>query len=115
METSSDHELIRQAALDYFEGWFDGDATRMDRALHPDLMKRGADEGLDLCDKTWMVEATRNGKGVRDADREIEVEITDVHRDIASVTVRSAPWREYLHLVRTDAGWQIASTLYSAT
>ncbi len=31
---------IVQAALDYFEGWFDGDATRMERALHPDLAKR---------------------------------------------------------------------------
>jgi hypothetical protein len=35
--TSDDRALIRQAALDYFEGWFDGDAERMDRALHPNL------------------------------------------------------------------------------
>ena len=37
---ATDRELINQAICDYFEGWFDGDAARMDRALHPDLVKR---------------------------------------------------------------------------
>jgi hypothetical protein len=27
-------------ALDYIEGWYTGDAARMERALHPDLAKR---------------------------------------------------------------------------
>ena len=36
----ADHDAIVRAALDYFEGWFDGDAARMERALHPDLAKR---------------------------------------------------------------------------
>jgi hypothetical protein len=31
---------IRQAAVDYIEGWYTGDADRMERALHPDLAKR---------------------------------------------------------------------------
>ena len=31
---------IRQAALDYIEGWYEGDAARMDRALHAELVKR---------------------------------------------------------------------------
>ena len=29
-------DTITAAALDYVEGWFDGDADRMRRALHPD-------------------------------------------------------------------------------
>jgi AcrR family transcriptional regulator len=36
----TEQELITQAALDYFEGWFEGDAARMERALHPELAKR---------------------------------------------------------------------------
>jgi hypothetical protein len=31
---------IVACALDYYEGWFDGDAARMERALHPELVKR---------------------------------------------------------------------------
>jgi len=37
---SSDEAAIAAIALDYFEGWFDGDAVRMRRALHPELAKR---------------------------------------------------------------------------
>jgi hypothetical protein len=38
--SSSDEDAIRAVALDYFEGWFAGDVTRMERALHPELVKR---------------------------------------------------------------------------
>jgi hypothetical protein len=38
--TSADDAGVVATALDYFEGWFEGDATRMERALHPELAKR---------------------------------------------------------------------------
>src|SRR2546428_13074076 len=31
---------IRKTALDYIEGWYEGDAARMESALHPELAKR---------------------------------------------------------------------------
>ena len=40
VDSASDTAAIRQAALDYIEGWFEGDAVRMERALHPELAKR---------------------------------------------------------------------------
>ena len=33
--TAADEELIRAAILDYAEGWYTGDADRMERCLHP--------------------------------------------------------------------------------
>ena len=42
-------DQITAAALDYVEGWFDGDTDRMRRALHPDLAKRrlrALDDGI---------------------------------------------------------------------
>ncbi len=33
----SDREAITATALDYAEGWYEGNAERMERALHPDL------------------------------------------------------------------------------
>jgi hypothetical protein len=36
----SDEIAIKQPALDYIEGWYEGDAARMERALHPELAKR---------------------------------------------------------------------------
>jgi hypothetical protein len=117
---SSDHELIRQTILDYFEGWFDGDAARMERALHRDLVKRspGNDQAsaLGVTTAEQMVEYTRLGEGkAYAADRRIEVEIQDAYEDIACALVRSAPYHEYLHLVRTRDGWKIANALWRPT
>jgi hypothetical protein len=62
--------LIDEAVRDYFEGWFDADLARMDRALHPELVKRwpGEDQGatLGITTKERMLELTAEGEGVRD-------------------------------------------------
>ena len=111
--TKTDAEAVTAAILDYFEGWFDGDVERMERALHPNLVKRRSGEELGITTKERMVELTGQGAGLEDAaDRTLEVEVLDVFRDIASVVVRSAVYHEYLHLVRTQAGWKIANALF---
>jgi len=38
--TSNDEAAIRKTALDYIEGWYAGDAARMESALHAELAKR---------------------------------------------------------------------------
>jgi hypothetical protein len=114
--TVTEQELITQTVLDYFEGWFDGDPTRMERALHRDLVKRRAGEQLGVTTAERMIELTRQGEGRADAvDRRLDIEVEDVYGDIASVTVRSAVYHEYLHLVRTSDGWKIANALWRPT
>ena len=115
----AEHDAIVRTTLDYFEGWFEGDAARMRRALHPDLAKRSPDDApapgeLEKLTAQEMIEATAQGIGsTRDVpDRRIEVDIEHVHREIASVTVRSAVYVEYLHLVRTGEGWKIVNALW---
>jgi hypothetical protein len=104
---------IERAVLDYYEGWYDADAERMERALHPDLVKRRAGEKLGLLTAARMVELTASGEGRADgADRTLEIGVVDVHEDIASVVVRAAVYHEYLHLVRTRDGWKIANALW---
>ncbi|HEV2179634.1 MAG TPA: nuclear transport factor 2 family protein, partial [Gemmatimonadaceae bacterium] len=39
-QTAVDSAAIRQTALDYIDGWYSGDADRMERALHTHLAKR---------------------------------------------------------------------------
>jgi hypothetical protein len=39
-ETGNDDAAIKKTALDYIEGWYEGDAARMESALHPELAKR---------------------------------------------------------------------------
>jgi putative lumazine-binding protein len=127
----ADRQAIVAVVLDYFEGWFEGDADRMERALHPELAKRclGGDarwwgqdselEGLDSTTAREMIEATVRGVGktrLREGqDPRIEVEIVDVYDTIANVTVRSAIYHEYVHLIRTSVGWKIVNTAWQRT
>lgn len=119
-DRAQDVPAIISAVLDYFEGWFDGDAERMERALHPVLAKRslGPDRrSLSETTATQMIDATARGVG-RDrdpGDRQIDVTVEDVHGPIANATVRSAVYREYVQLARTPEGWKIVNTLWDWT
>lgn len=114
--TSTDRAAVVATARAYFEGWFDGDTERMDRALHRNFVKRRAGEELGITTKERMLELTRRGEGREDAaDRSLGVDVEDVYGDIASATVHSAIYHEYLHLVRTRDGWKIANALWQLT
>jgi len=115
--TSTEEAAVVATALDYFEGWFDGDPARMERALHPELAKRPGDAGpgsLGTLTAQEMIDATAAGIGrTRDVpDRQIRVEVVDVFGDIASAVIKSAVYHEYIHLVRTPDGWKIANALW---
>ena len=63
-----------------------------------------------------MVELTGQGYGANDrGDGRVEVTVHDVYGDIATVSVDSVTYHEYLHLVRTPSGWQIANALWQFT
>jgi hypothetical protein len=118
LAVASDEETIRAVVLDYFEGWFDGDAERMRRALHPQLAKRRLDDdGSSLKESTaaGMIEATERAEGRRDPeDRKLEIVDVHVYDTIANVTVMSVPYAEYVQLVRTRGGWKIANALWQS-
>ncbi len=132
-DVETDRRAIAGVVRDYFESWYEGDADRMGRSLHPNLAKRapmaallafgatreGDPDALDEDTRQTMVEATAQGIGAKRAptpeDRTIDVEIIDVYRWIASVTVRSSVYYEYLHLVRTSQGWKIVNALWQRT
>jgi ketosteroid isomerase-like protein len=106
-------EQVTAAVRDYFEGWFDGDVARMDRALHPDLVKRRAGESLGFTTKESMIKQTGEGVGQKDGEnRTLEIDVLDVHGNIATVVVRSAVYHEYVHLVHTADCWQVANALW---
>jgi len=120
IQASTDNEAIIATVMDYFEGWFDGNPERMARAVHPNLNKRGVSAGTAgvqlpaASTAAQMIGWTRDGEGKaeRPADLAIKVRINDVHEQIATATVYSAVYIEYLHLVRTAEGWRIVNALF---
>jgi hypothetical protein len=129
----ADRQAIVEVVHEYYEGWYEGDAERMRRALHPRLAKRaplaaiqairpdigGDPESLDEDTASTMIDATARGVGTKRAtspeERAIEVVVEDVYGWIASVTVRSPIYHEYLHLARTSDGWKILNALWQPT
>lgn len=76
----TDERAIKSTVLDYFEGWFDGDAGRMERALHPQLAKRSLGDGkLDEDTAPGMIEATAAGSGQRrdPGERRIDIKVVE--------------------------------------
>ena len=119
-QTASDSAAIRAAALDYIEGWYDADPTRMERALHPHLVKRflepRADGGVQLTETTALelVQQVRGGGGSATPDslRRYDVRILDVFQDVASVRVDAHGWIDYMHLAQVGGGWRIVNVLW---
>jgi CubicO group peptidase (beta-lactamase class C family) len=117
----SDETAIRAAALDYIEGWYEGNAERMERALHPDLAKRivitNAQNGrsrLDQMSAMGLVQNTRRGGG-KDTpkDKQIkEVTILDKFENAASVKVVAESWIDYMHLAKFNGRWVIVNVLW---
>jgi len=118
----AEQAAIRQAALDYIEGWFEGNAERMDRALHPQLAKRllevvpaTGQEKFTHLTKDQMVEFTRRGGGSRvPADkRDIKVTILDTTKTMAIVRSDCSQFIDYLTLAKGAGGqWKIVNVLW---
>jgi hypothetical protein len=66
--------------------------------------------------KEMMLDFVRRGGGAEDkTDDPVEVTVVDIHHDIAAAVVRSAQYREYLHLLRTPDGWRIVNAFWEFT
>jgi len=115
--TDGEHDAIVATALDYYEGWFDGEPDRMERALHPELAKRALtpERTIDNTTAEEMVEGTRAGMGKarKPAELKLQVDVDDVHGSIASARVTSNVYVDYLQLVKTDGRWQILNALWA--
>jgi Putative lumazine-binding len=116
--TTDDLASIERAATDYIEAWLTGDPNRMADCLHADLTKRSIDHdartgrpSVDAMTHRDMVEATRAGRGTK-LPREYQVTIDAAFRNIATVSVDSARYVDFLHIARFDDRWRIVSVLW---
>ena len=120
-QSAADSAGIRAAALDYIEGWYTGNTTRMTRALHPELAKRIVETDpktgksvLSQMGAKELIKYTREGGG-RDTPagrRQADVSILDIYRGAASAKVIAADWVDYLHLTRWNGRWMIVNVLW---
>ena len=119
-QTAADSAAIRATALDYAEGWYEGNAERMERALHPELAKRimrTSPEGrsrLDQMSAMSLVQGTRagGGKGTPPDRQQKDVYILDIFNGAASVKTVMSGWIDYMHMARWNGRWVIVNVLW---
>ena len=119
-QSPADTAAIKQAALDYIEGWYEGNAERMERALHPELAKRIVrtdKEGRSMLGQMSamsLVMGTRRGGGKETPKerQQKDVTILDVFENAASVKVVAADWVDYLHMAKSNGRWVIVNVLW---
>lgn len=120
INSAEDKEAITKAALDYIEGWYEGNAERMERALHPELVKRGvfvdkktgkiAMRSVGAAD---MVKYTKAGAGKSPEKKEkVKLTVLDVFKNTACVKIISPDFVDYLQLARYKDGWAIVNVLW---
>ena len=117
---AADSAAIRDTALDYIEGFYTGDAVRMERALHTDLKKRivlrkpGEAETLQEMTADQLIQMTAGGGGKQmpDEQKRSDVTILDIYGGMASVKIVAGIWVDYMHIAQVDGEWKIVNVLW---
>jgi hypothetical protein len=120
-QSSADSAAIRSTALDYVEGWYEGNADRMARALHPELVKRivvrDTATGKTMVQgmgASVLVNSTRHGYGKETPKerQQKEVKVLDIFANAASAKATMADWIDYMQLAKVDGRWVIVNVLW---
>lgn len=114
--TAADSAAIRQTAMDYIEGWYEGNAERMARALHPDLAKRIVfpDGRLSHMTAEELIGATKSGggKGTPAGEQQKDYTLLDVFGGAAVARVVARDWIDYLQIAKYEGQWVIVNVLW---
>ena len=120
---AADKAAVQQAALDYVEGIYTSDVTRIERSVHPQLQKRGF--WRDSPTQPWgpqstmtydqLINLTRTWNAKKDRDTTIKkVDIYEVLDQTASAKITAMWGIDYLHLAKYDGRWKIINIVWQA-
>lgn len=116
-----DAAAIKKPAADYIEGWYEGNAARMESALHPELAKRivivdvsTGRSRLDSMSAMTLVQRTRAGGGTKVPKEKQQKDITILDRfnNAAVVKVIASEWIDYLEEAKVNGEWKIINVLW---
>lgn len=123
-QSPSDREEVRRAAMDYIEGFYEGDTAKMVRSIRPDVFKYGFyvprdsakyvgetmpwPEFLDYARRFKARNRTTPASAPRD------VVVFEVQDQTASAKVTAWWGTDYLLLGKFDGRWMITHVLWQS-
>jgi hypothetical protein len=119
----NDTLAIKEAVLNYIEGYYKADQKRMQKALHPELAKRivfkdSSGSMIRHMGATELLFSTARNKNANvlnpDKPFSADIRIFDIFNKVASVKVTTNKFKfiDYLHLAKVDGEWKIINVLW---
>ena len=123
-QTPADSAAVRQAVLDYIEGLYEVKPDRVERSVHPTLVKRTVGR-FQNSDREFLqpmttevllnVARTFNANGHVAKDAPKDVKILDMLDKTATVKLTAESWVDYMHIAKQNGKWVIVNILWQST
>jgi hypothetical protein len=122
-QVPAERDAVKQAALDYIEGFYEGDSTRFIRSVRPEVYKygfyrdtTGSYRGMQM---QWQgfhnfANRVKRGQSRTPANAPKEVEVLDVADQIAAAKITAWWGIDYLLLGKYDGKWMISHVLWQS-
>lgn len=120
----SDREAVRLAVLDYVEGFYEGDTTRLVRSVWPQVRKYGywrprpdtayAGEAMPFAAFMSYAKGVRAGRNRTPAGAPKEIVLYDVQDQTASAKLTAWWGTDYLLLAKERGRWMIIAVLWQS-
>ncbi len=120
---SQDKVKIKRAALDYIEGFYEGDTAKIKRSIHPELSKlgygrksKGSKEHIMTYDRAidFAIDVANDSQWAAPKGAVKKIEILDVQDKIANVKLTLYWGIDYLLMVKYNDRWMITKVLWQA-
>ena len=123
-QSAADSAGVRAAVLDYVEGFYQGDSTRLVRSIRPEVVKYGfyvpRDSSRYQGEPMSFAEMHAFANGVKRSNRPApatapkEIELLDVQDQTAAAKLTAWWGTDYLHLAKYDGRWMIVHVLWQS-
>jgi hypothetical protein len=115
---TSEESAVRSTVTDYIESYYTGDASRMERSLHPHYLKHTiskSDGKLKMTEWTGlqMVQEVRShgSANLPASEKTEQITVLDISNNMASAKLVTPHWIDYLTLSKWNGEWKIVSVL----
>ncbi len=123
-QTTADREGVRRAALDYVEGFYEGDTAKLVRSIRPEVYKYGfwlpRDSTRYVGEQMPWPEFLSYANGVKNNNRQAkpdspkEIVLLDVLDQTASAKLTAWWGTDYLLLGKFEGRWMITHVLWQS-